>query len=276
MIFGRSGQGKQPIRTPGKFISTVAINGLVHSYGEPYVEGGDVGVGAENEEAEGGGEDVGEHVLEGVGVEGADGDGVVVLVVDLVDVGVDLAVVEESVTPVEGEVLHDHHEEDLDDDFLVFGERFHIGAALDAGDVDVEEGHHRGDHTLVDEDLLHGLLEDHFPFRRLLLPGPGFLVDSVSLKEGNLLGVDKPHYEISKVETECWVGDSCDEHGVSIIFIEAYVGGPHALEPNWSIVKVAEEDYKRREKSISFSHVADFVILENLLHGVIGGVGASC
>jgi len=117
--------------------------------------------------------------------------------VNFMNIGVQLGMVQQSVAPVEEEILTEHKEQDLANNFLQVRETFEIQSHLDAI-VNFKQGKKGNDQHMAQSEGLEGFLEDLVPDFRGAFPWPWFIQDSISLKEWKLHHVDSVHAHISK------------------------------------------------------------------------------
>lgn len=150
-------------RSPGVLVTVVVLDGLVEAPEEEEVHAEDV---VHEDEGTKHGTEAEDERLEGVGVLGGHTKGDLELVVDLVDVLVPGAMVEQAMDPVEVEVLNEEGEDGGNDD-LGPGGQMVVRTNANVGRDEMEDEHHgKLEKQMAHQELLdtlHVALEgDHF------------------------------------------------------------------------------------------------------------------
>jgi len=254
----------------------VSITSLHDSDDHPDKVSTDVDSGSKDLGAKGSGDDVGDNDLDRVSILRSNRDGDVVLVMDLVDVRVQLRVMQSTMTPIESKVLNDHAEEHLNDDFRNLREALQIESEEDLIEHNVTKKQSRCSDKVEESQSLESLLKHIPPFLRVGIPRPGVIENSVSLKEWDFQGVNKVHNDVAESE-DGEVTTPAEHHihlGLSVAgFSERRQKG---FEQNGNQIEETHSDGYGTHKTVTLSAIAHRIVLEDLLHRVIGRTRAGC
>jgi hypothetical protein len=253
----------------------VAVTGLHDSDKHPHKVGANVHPGAKQLWSQSSWEDIGHDDFDGVSVLRGDGHSDVVLMMDLVNVGVQLGVMEGSVSPIEGKVFDDHAEEHLQDDLANLGEAVKIKPEFQLIKHNVAEEQGRSGQQVEEGQCLEGFLKHDAPLLGVALPRPSILKNSVSLKEWDFHGVNEVHNDVSDGEDREMTSPAKHDIDLTIGIPLIKQRSKGLLEYNRDQVKEADCDRHSTDKTVAFAAIPHLIVLEDLLHGVIGGTGTS-